>query len=366
MGTCKICKKESKYISSFLGLCKDCILEKPEKTLSVAKNAHKKSREKFGLTPIIPKKGLRCTGCGNECKIPEGKKGFCGLVENKDNKLIRLAGTKDKGLCEWYYDALPTNCVNVEWCPGGTGCGYPKFAKTKGPEYGYYNLSVFYGACNFNCLFCQNWHFKYLTKSLTPLISAEELASKVNDKVTCICYFGGNPDPQLSHAIETSKLAIESKKDKILRICMETNGNSNPLLLKRFAKIAFESGGSVKFDLKFFDESLNLALTGVSNKTTLKNFKMLVKFHKKREEVPFLCASTLLIPHYISSEEIRKISRFMAKLDPTIPFNLLAFYPHFMMDDIPLTTRKSAENCLRIAKEQGLKKVRIGNVHLLV
>lgn len=365
MGTCKICKKDSRKISSFLGLCKDCILEKPEKALEIAKEAHKKSREKFNLTPLIPKKGLRCTGCGNECKIAKGERGYCGLVENRDNKLIRLAGTKEKGLCEWYYDALPTNCVNVEWCPGGTGCGYPKFAMRKGPEFGFYNLSVFYGACNFNCLFCQNWHFKHLTNALSPLISAEELASKVNDKVTCICYFGGNPDPQLPHAIETSNIAIESSKDGILRICMESNGNSNPTLLKRFAKIAFESGGSIKFDLKTFDENLNLALTGISNKTTLKNFKMLSRFHKKRKEVPFLCASTLLVPGYVEEDQVRKISAFIARLDETIPYNLLAFYPHFMMDDMPLTTRELAENCLKIARDKGLKKVRIGNVHLL-
>ena len=367
MGTCKICKRESNLISSFLGLCKDCIIQKPEKALSIAENAHKESRIKFSLTPTVPRdeKGLKCMGCGNECKIPEGKKGFCGLVENKDNKLIRLAGTKEKGLCEWYYDPLPTNCVSVEWCPGGTGCGYPKFAATKGPEYGYYNLSVFYGACNFNCLFCQNWHFKYLTNSLSPLISAEELASKVNEKVTCICYFGGTPDPQLPHAIEASKIALKSNKDRILRICMETNGNSNPSFLRQFARIAFRSGGCIKFDLKAWNENLNMALTDISNKTTLKNFKILSKFHKKRKEVPFLYASTLLVPGFIDEDQVRKISEFISKCDETIPYSLLAFYPHFMMNDLTLTTRRLAENCLNVAKEQGLEKVRIGNVHLL-
>ena len=365
MGICKLCKKESEFISSFLSLCKNCILEDPEKALPLINEAHKKSRENFGLTPTIPKKGLQCKGCGNECRIPDGSKGYCGLVQNKNNRFIRLAGTKDKGLCEWYYDPLPTNCVSVEFCPGGSGCGYPKFAKTKGPEYGYNNLSVFYGACNFNCLFCQNWNFKHLTTSLSPLISAEDLAKKVNEKVTCICYFGGTPDPQLPHAIETSKLALEKKND-ILRICMETNGNSNPLLLKKFAKLAYDTGGNIKFDLKLPKESpLNLALTGVSNKRSYENFEGLVKFHKKRPEVPFLTVSTLLIPGYVDEKEVREISRFIASLDETIPYNLLAFYPHFMMDDLPLTTRKLAEDCLRATKEEGLKKVRIGNIHLL-
>ncbi|MCS7106098.1 MAG: radical SAM protein [Candidatus Aenigmarchaeota archaeon] len=367
MGVCKICKKESEVISSFLGLCRECIL-KEKKALEIAKKAHEISRKKFGLTPFVPKdeKGLKCFGCGNECKIPEGSKGYCGLVENRNGKLIRNAGTAEKGLLEWYYDPLPTNCVSINFCSGGTGIGFPKYAKCKNGEVGYFNLAVFYGSCNFNCLFCQNWHFKYLTQELKPVISAKELASKVNEKVTCICFFGGTPEPQLIHVIETSKLALEKKKNDILRICLESNGNANWKLLKKFAKISFESGGNIKFDLKFPpNSSLNFALCGISNEKTYENFKKLAKFHKKRD-FPFLTASTLLIPGYVTEKEVREIARFIASLDKTIPYSLLGFYPHFEMKDLPLTSRKLAENCLKVAKEEGLEKVRIGNEHLLV
>ena len=367
MGVCKICGKNSKLVSNFLGLCRECILNKQEKALEIARKAHEVSRREFGLTPFVPRdeKGVKCLGCGNECEIVEGEKGYCSLVENKNGKLVRLAGTKEKGLLEWYYDALPTNCVSINFCPAGTGCGYPKFAKRKGVEYGYFNLSVFYGACNFNCLFCQNWHFKHLTQELKPLVSSQELAKKVDERVTCICFFGGTPDPQLSHAIETSKLALKEKKD-ILRICMESNGNANWELLKKFAKISFKTGGNIKFDLKFPRASpLNLALTGVSNEKTYENFEKLAKFQKKRE-IPFLTASTLLIPGYVTEREVEEISSFIASLDKTIPYSLLAFYPHFMMQDLPLTSRKLAEKCLEVARKNGLENVRIGNAHLLV
>jgi pyruvate formate lyase activating enzyme len=73
-----------------------------------------------------------------------------------------------------------------------------------------------------------------------------------------------------------------------------------------------------------------------------------------------------LVPGYVDEEEVKEISRFIANLDTSIPYSLLAFYPHFMMDDLPLTTRKLAENCFKVAKKEGLEKVRIGNVHLLV
>ena len=362
MGICKLCGKESKFISSFLGLCLDCILNKKE-VRKISLSTHAKLRKEFDLPPSVPKKGLQCNGCGNSCRIAEGKRGFCGLVENRENRLVRLAGTAEKGLCEWYLDAHITNCVAAWVCPAGTGCGYPKFAVINAAELGYYNLSVFYGACNFDCLFCQNWHFRYNTKNLSPIISAEELANKVNDRVTCICFFGGDPSPQLQHAIETSKIAIENSKS-ILRVCLETNGNANPALLKKFAKLAFDSGGSIKFDIKTFSRELSIALSGVSNKAALKNFKILVKLHKKRPDVPFLHASTLLVPGYIEVEEVEKISDFIAKLDPTIPYSLLAFYPTFKMNDLPFTSRQLAEKCLKVAKEY-LEKVHIDNIHLL-
>ncbi|MEM5829532.1 MAG: radical SAM protein [Candidatus Aenigmatarchaeota archaeon] len=366
MGTCKICGKESNLISSYLSLCLNCILT-TKQAEKISLEVHAKSRIEFSLPEKIPKtkNGLFCGMCGNNCKIGIGETGFCGLVKNINGKLIRYAGTPQKGLCEWYLDPHVTNCVASWCCPAGTGCGYPRFAYKNGPEYGYYNLAVFYGTCNFNCLFCQNWHFRENIKHLTPIISAENLASQVDEKVSCICYFGGDPGPQLLHAIETSRLVLEKAKKKIVRVCLETNGNQNPKLLKKFAKFALESGGTIKFDLKAFDERLSVALSGISNKLVLKNFKMLTKFHKKRKEVPFLHASTLLIPGYVEVEEVRKIAQFISKLDPTIPYSLLAFYPTFLMADLPFTSYKTGERCYQIAKEVGLERVRIGNLHLL-
>lgn len=361
MGNCKICGKESNLISSYIGVCSDCVLDlKEEKILEILKQVHIKSRIKFGLPIEIPKDegGLQCNGCGNECKISRNKKGFCGLVENKNGQLIRLAGDAKRGLCNWYFDSLPTNCVAAWVCPA-------RF------ELGFYNLSVFYGTCNFNCLFCQNWHFRSNLKNLSPTISAKDLASKAGEGVRCVCYFGGDPGPQIIHAIKASELAVKNAKGRTLRICMETNGNSNPALLERFAKIAFKSDGIIKFDLKTFDENLNLALCGISNKTTQKNFKALVKYHKERfksggeSETPFLHVSTLLVPGYVEVEQVKKIADFVANLDQSIPYSLLAFHPTFFMDDLPLVSKSTAEECLKIAKEQGLERVRIGNVHLL-
>ncbi len=140
-------------------------------------------------------------------KIGNNEYGFCGLVKNENGKLIRFVNSQE-AIAEFYYNPHPTNCI-ASWICAASGKGYPKFSYCKGYEIGYYNLAVFYGSCNFNCLFCQNWHFKFLTYNKKPKISASELANKVNEKVSCICFFGGNPGPQILHAIKVSKLALK-------------------------------------------------------------------------------------------------------------------------------------------------------------
>jgi len=41
------------------------------------------------------------------------------------------------------------------------------------------------------------------------------------------------------------------------------------------------------------------------------------------------------------------------------------FSPYFYFKDLPLTSRRHAEECREAALEAGLNRVRIGNIHLL-
>ncbi|MBI5966856.1 MAG: radical SAM protein, partial [Deltaproteobacteria bacterium] len=260
MAQCKLCNAANRSISKELGVCLKCIRERPEEALPIALQAHKKSRATFGLPPEAPKdpQGIACNICVNECSIPEGGLGYCGLRKNVGG---RLTGVSPKeGKLSWYHDPLPTNCV-ADWvCPGGTGAGYPEYACSSGPEYGHKNLAVFFQACSFNCLFCQNWHFR--NETLRPkTTSISSLVSDVDGRTSCICYFGGDPAPQLPFSLEASRKALEENKGRILRICWETNGSMHKNLLDEMIKLALDSGGCIKFDLKAWNENLNIALT---------------------------------------------------------------------------------------------------------
>lgn len=348
MVKCINCKNESPLISGNLGICADCIINDFSSVKKHIEEVHSRSRIKFNLPTRPPRDGeVKCNICVNECKVPQDEKGYCGLRLNQDGKLVNIAGTPEVGFLSWYYDPLPTNCV-ADWvCPGHYAIGYK-------------NLAVFYHSCTFNCLFCQNWHFREEYRSKP--ISSQELASCVDKRTFCTCYFGGDPTPQLPHALEASRLAIKERK---VRICWETNGSMNQKYLEQMINLSIESGGCIKFDLKTYTENLNIALCGVSNKRTLENFEIVASRIKDRPQPPPLIASTLLVPGYIDVEEVYKIASFIANLNPDIPYSLLGFYPHFYINDLPCTSGSHACSCLEAAKEAGLKNVHIGNIHLL-
>jgi len=357
MTNCKICGKEEIIANNF-GVCVDCIKENRNNILDEIKKVHRKSRLEFSLEPEVPKdSGPKCKICVNECRVGIGASGFCGLRINESGKIIHVAGTKDKGILKWYFDPLPTNCVASWVCEGSE-------------QYGKKNLAVFYEACSFNCLFCQNWHFKEMNTARIKkigieghLTSAEQLASKVDYNTFCICYFGGDPTVQMPHALATSKIIRKNNKD--VRICFETNGSMNRGLLKKAIELCLESGGCIKFDLKAFNENLHNALCGVSNKRTYENFEFAGSYFNKRKETLLLVASTLLVPGYVTEDEVFNIASFIASIDNRIPYSLLAFYPHFYMKDLPITSRTHAMKALDAAKGAGLSRVHLGNIHLL-
>jgi pyruvate formate lyase activating enzyme len=349
MGQCDRCGQSAITISSTLGFCADCIRQHPEETLPRIAELHLVTRQEFALpnTPPSTPGGLPCPLCANECRMAERQVGYCGLREARDGRLHHLAGTPSRGILHWYYDPLPTNCV-ADWvCSGHAMSGHK-------------NLAVFYGACSFNCLFCQNWHFRMMSPP-GDVLSAQQLANAADARTFCVCYFGGDPSPQMPHALATSRLLAS----RGVRICWETNGSMNPRLLDRAVKLSLESGGCVKFDLKAFDERLHRALTGVPNQRTLENFSRAASVAPQRPDPPLVVASTLLVPGYVDTEEVRRIATFIASINPDIPYALLGFHPSFYLADLPLTSVRHAQDAERAARAAGLTNVRIANRHLL-
>lgn len=308
---CRICGQKTP--SKNLPVCPDC--SRKEEVVEIAAELHQ---------PFSDRVVKKCKLCSNECSG------------------VSLCGKPDYGNLSYYEDPLPTNCCNSWFCRGSELYGV--------------NLAVFYYGCNFDCLFCQNWSHKFIERARKVEIG-ELLGAVSNSRVKCICHFGGSPEPQLPFALKFSRKAMEKRED--IMICWEWNGAGNKSLALKAAELSWKSGGTVKFDLKAWNENLHLLLTGRSNERVKENF---IRIAENYPDV--ISATTLLVPYYIDENEVENIARFISSLNPEIPYSLLVFHPDYRLNDLPVTPLSQVKKCYEAAKKH-LKRVNVGNLHLL-
>jgi pyruvate formate lyase activating enzyme len=345
---CAVCGQVRPGTSEALGVCPACARTEAGQVAAMA--FHARARGLFGLPGAPPRTegGARCELCVHECSIGNGERGFCGLRTAHDGKLVHLGGTPERGVLGWYRDPLPTNCVADGLCGGGRKTGR-------------HNLAVYYRSCSFDCLFCQNWSFRQTSLERAAGTSAEELAALARWDTHCVCYFGGDASTQMPHALA----AAERFAERGVVVCWETSGAASTDLMDRAVDLSLRTGGCVKIDLKAVTDPLHVALTGASNRRTLENLARAAARIGERPEPPLLVVSTLLVPGYVDVEEVTRIARFLAGLDPSIPYVLLAFSPQFAFGDLPPTSRRHAEEACRAALDAGLVNVRVANQRLL-
>ncbi len=391
MGKCRVCGRESRLVSSWLGVCAECLRKRSGEALGRVRRVRRLWRARLGLPGDPPRasgKAAQCKLCVNECVIPDGGSGYCGVWRGKNGRLEHVAGPG--GLLGFtYLDPLPTNCVATPVCPAATGRGYPGYTDTRGPEYGYYNLAVFMGGCPLDCAFCQNWEHKLMVAGGSPAglegipptkaqywrgtMSVDQLVwEALDDRVRCVCYFGGDPTPQAGILVAASRRMVRESREmgqRFKRICWETDGLANPRLMREMARVSLESGGIVKIDWKAWTPAIYEALTGVDGVKALErlreNARIVAEMGRERRDPPLLVVSTLLVPGYVGPGEVYRIARYLASLDPGIPMVLLAFHPDHRMPDLPTTSADHAEKALEAAYKAGLREVYLGNEWLL-
>ncbi len=376
MGTCKFCGKSDKVISEVLQVCRNCILGGDWNEIKPhIMNVHKQVRQLVELPEKPPKAErpnikLKCNLCINECSLSENDISYCGLrnIQLRNSGLLPYP-SKSKGYIHGYVDQNPTNCCNSWFCPAGTSSGYPEFSNHEGPEFGTYSYAAFLYGCTFDCLFCQNSSHKLFSKR--HLFNVETLANQIvkNEKITCLCYFGGTPEAQLPFSINLAELILEKIEKqgnkRKFRICFEWNGSGRKDLVEKCMRLAIKTGGNIKFDLKSYNEKINLALCGISNRRTLENFKFLAEnYFGTRKNLPEMSACTLMVPEYTNHEEVEQIAKFVSSINREIPYSLLIFHGDYQMRDLGITPRKQALKCLKVA-EKYLENVNLGNKFLL-
>ncbi|MEK6845669.1 MAG: AmmeMemoRadiSam system radical SAM enzyme, partial [Nanoarchaeota archaeon] len=266
---------------------------------------------------------LRCLACPHKCLIAEGKRGICGIRENRQGKLVLLVHSK---VVAKHIDPIEKK---------------PLYHFLPGTEI----FSIGTVGCNFRCGFCQNWSISQersiLGQTLAPKQAALEAASYPS-----IAYTYNEPTIWMEYAKDIAKLTPKKKHVFV------TNGYFSDEALKEMDFV-----DAVNIDLKSFNPKFYLKNCGAKLQSVLDNIQ------KCKELGKWVEVTTLLIPgENDSEEELRDIAQFLAGIDKEMPWHISAFHPDYQMQDKNHTPFATLQKAYKIGKEAGLAYVYLGNV----
>ena len=290
--------------------------------------------EKAWLSRELKNGKVMCEACSQACVLSEGEYGICGVrrVENGELRLLV------------YGLAAAVNVDPVEKKPM-----FHFLPKSRA-------FSVGTVGCNFSCKFCQNYDISQYPKEHDHDIMGQELSPEylvelaIGNSCDSIAYTYNEPIVFFEYTYDTAKIAHE----KGLKNIYVTSGYETHKAIDLLAPYI----DGMNIDIKSFSNEFYKEICGARLKPVL---DAVTYAHEKGIWIEI---TTLLIPgKNDSDEEIRGIARFIADLDPSIPWHLSAFHPMYKILDVHRTPESTLLRAYRIGQEEGLKYLYVGNVN---
>jgi pyruvate formate lyase activating enzyme len=254
-------------------------------------------------------------------------------------------------LCEW-------NCgVNRNEDVGVCNVKLPEIAYTCLAE-SLESYSITLLGCNFRCLYCNayrlsqypdtNWFYRGY---VDPRELADEAVEKLRGAgIEKLGFTGGEPTIHLPYVEEVIKRVKESIPE--LKVTFTTNGFATEASMKRIVDMC----SSITLEINAFHEDMHLALSGAPVEPVLRNAEYLIK-HKDKVRA----LKTVVIPK-INDTEVEEIAKFIASVDPSIPYHLIGFRPSFMLYYHPGPSSSELESIARRCKNY-LETVKWGGIY---
>ena len=275
---------------------------------------------------------LQCTLCPHQCLISSGKRGICGVRENRKGKLFSLVYGK---VISWAVDPIEKKPL-YHFYPGETAFSFATVG------------------CNLSCLNCQNYTISQLPRQ-TDEIPGESISPQRIVELTIkrgariIAYTYTEPTIFYEFAYDTCRLAHAQG----IKNVFVTNGYSMPQPLKEISPIL--DGANV--DLKSMREEVYRKICSAQLKPVLESIALMKKLGIWVE------VTTLVIPGINDSEdELDSIATFLVQVGNETPWHLSRFYPTYKMRQYPHTPVETLLRAREIGERRGLKYIYIGNV----
>jgi pyruvate formate lyase activating enzyme len=276
---------------------------------------------------------VRCNLCHHRCVIKSGRRGICGVRENRAGVLYSLV-----------YGRAAAQAVDpIEKKPL-----YHFLAGTA-------SFSVATRGCNFKCLHCQNCEISQVSASRSfgreEIVLPEQIvASAEATGCRSISYTYTEPTIFIEYACDTARIAA----GKGLKNVFVTNGYITQEALSHIAPYI----DAANIDLKFFRDDIYKKVCGARLQPVLDVIRAYYELGIWIE------ITTLVIPSYNDSEDqLRGIAKFIAGLSTHVPWHISAFYPTYKLTDAPPTPPSVLEKARQIGIEEGLKYVYMGNLN---
>jgi pyruvate formate lyase activating enzyme len=276
---------------------------------------------------------VECRLCAHRCVIAPGKQGVCAVRENRDGRLVTLV----------YGEVIAAHVDPIE----------------KKPLYhflpGSRALSIATAGCNFRCGFCQNWQISQAPRRRgggiagDPFPPEDIVRTALAEGCRSISYTYTEPTIFFEYAYDTAKAAKEAG----LANNFVTNGYMTAEALRTIRPYL----DAANVDLKAFEDATYKKVCGARLEPVLASIRLM------KELGMWVEVTTLVVPGLNDGEdELRSIARFIASVDPAVPWHISRFHPDYEYTDAPATPLATLRRARDIGREEGLKYLYIGNV----
>lgn len=276
----------------------------------------------------------QCRTCLRRCVISPGKRGYCGMRENRNGVLYAEN-----------YALLSSACLDpIE----------------KKPLYHFYPGSQVYSlgsfGCSFQCPGCQNWQISHLNAescSHRRESSSEVVVdTAIQLQAAGICWTYNEPAIWLEYTLEAAQLA----KKNGLYTAYVTNGTATREHLDTIGPWL----DAYRVDIKAFSSESYRTVSGFSAfEEILDGVSYAFNYWKMHVE----CVTNVTPGVNDDEDTLHAIANWIAcELSPDVPWHITRFFPHGDFSDLSPTPLSSLIQAKKIALQAGLHYVYLGNV----
>lgn len=293
---------------------------------SVVVNVPKGELKEAMLYHPLPTGNIKCDLCARRCAIAPGKRGYCGVRENRDGLLYSLVYGR---ACAWAIDPIEKK---------------PFYHFFPGTE----SFSFSTVGCNYRCGWCQNWEISQPNQIFGQDLPPKTIVQMTKDAGAAgIAYTYTEPTVFMEYAKATAELG---RKEGLYNVFV-----SNGYMTDEAVEEASKFLDAIRIDLKAFNPETYQKYLAADIEVVKHN---IAEFNKRMHTEVI----NLVIPTVNDSDdEIRVMAEWLKSVDPSIPLHFTAYYPANKFTIAP-TPAETLQKARKIALDVGLQYVYTGNV----